>query len=70
MSQQDGCDAMAAALLEQIRRVGKENDPMAMDFVTSAKNGAYASCNAIGPDYIGLTHDEFTAIRMLAYSRR
>lgn len=61
--------AFARALYAHIKSVGMENDEMALDFVSSARNGHYWGTGTdsipLGLKYIHMTQEEFIAIRAL-----
>ncbi len=64
-------DAVLAAMLrQQIEQVGKQDDPVALDFIASAKRGSYLHSPPVSPEYIGLTREEFLALHALAYHGR
>ena len=60
-------DALAEALFQQIQRIGKAGDPTAMLFVMRAREGWYVGALPHHPEHIGLTHEEFRALRALIY---
>ena len=70
MSDQPLNEALAAALLERVTQAGKLEDPRAASFIRCAAQGEYRRVNPILPEYIGMTADEFTALRLLIYPER
>jgi hypothetical protein len=66
--QTDGDRALAQMMRSQVELAGKSEDPTAIEFITSALGGYYRTGKPIGPDYIGLTEEQFIAMQALAYA--
>jgi len=60
-------EALAEMLRQRIENLNLTDVPNIYEFVRSARRGSYRSSNPIRPEAIGLTMEEFIAIRALVY---
>jgi len=63
----DAHERMAAVLRVVIGEAKLVTDSAMRHFITSALGGYYQHSSPVSPEYIGLTYEQFTALRVLVY---